>query len=181
MHLYNFLSISSPTINTSTKHQDFGSKQPNDATPNINQIKYCNLSQDYSRKYELMTTRDKVNKAAKEEDKMQQGFHESSIDLCSCNKKKDKRDYLLSFKESNEQGGVGKIAFECKVQSSYGDPGKSKSWWSSNVEPGIGNLRGIFLEIFVNKVRPSTVLDYVPIKKASKKQLMGLDFAHQLG
>ena len=99
MHLYNFLSISSHTNNTSTKHQDFGSKQPNDATPNINQIKYCNLSQDYSRKSELMTTRDKVNKAAKEEDKMQQGFHESSIDLCSCNKKKDKRDYLLSFKE----------------------------------------------------------------------------------
>ena len=127
MHLCNFLSISSHTINTSTKHQDFGSKQPNDATLNINQIKYYILSQDYSRKSELMTTRDKGNKIANEGHKKQHGFHKSSVDLCLCDKNMDKRDYLLSFKESNKQGGVGKIASKCEVQSSYSGLGKSKS------------------------------------------------------
>ena len=74
-----------------------------------------------------MTTKDKRNKTAKGRNKMQQGFCDSSVDLYLCDKERDERDFLSSFTESNEQGGVGKFASECKIQSNNNGPGKSKS------------------------------------------------------
>ena len=54
---------------------------------------------------------------------MQQEFYDFNVDSGFCDKKRDKRDYLLNFKASNEQG-VGIILSECRIQRNCGGPEK---------------------------------------------------------
>ena len=70
-----------------------------------------------------MTTRIKEIRQQKKGTKCSRDF----VSLVLYDKERDEMDYLLSFTESNEQGGVGKIVSKYKIQSGNDGPGKSKS------------------------------------------------------